>query len=357
MYYNHLKNGGQPQNSKTNAAASAQRFVDGLLNEGKKTYVVSTVCKKCELPTYYDEALYKRGQQFFFRHIFAMLFAKLNGLLAVLSIPTILNILVLTQKSSSDFTAYIRYISTIFHMVIWYKEDLNPGSKLWRSIQEVNKKHTAASKKGYAAGLCRISQADMAFTQFGFMGFQLARPGMVGLHNVSEEEWKAFIHVWRVVGYLMGIEERFNICRESVEETKEICNLLIDRSFFPQVDKKDRTYLKMSRHLVHGLWTMNPALRYKVMMNYLYDLLKPVDNNNNNNNQKLVEDKKMFDLNLIMRFRFWFLGFAVNLLLKYSIFRLIFNWLEHLALWLMEVCPFLAYYSFGKANTLVKIKL
>ncbi|XP_050518450.1 uncharacterized protein LOC114334048 [Diabrotica virgifera virgifera] len=357
MYYNHLKNGGQPQNSKTNAVASAQRFIDSLLNEGKRTYVESSVCKKCQLPTYYNEALYKRGQQFFFRHMFAMLFAKLNGLLAVLSIPTILNILVLTQKSSSDFTAYIRYLSTIFHMVIWYKEDLNPGSKLWGSIQEVNKKHTAASKKGSTYGLCRISQADMAFTQFGFMGFQVARPGMVGLHNVTEEEWKAFIHVWRVVGYLMGIEERFNICRESVEETKEICNLLIDRSFFPQVEKRDRTYLKMSRHLIHGLWTMNPILRYKVMMNYLYDLLKPVDDNNNQKILESKEHKKLFDMSLLLRFRFWIIGFVLTIVLKYSIFRIIFNWLEHLALWLMEVCPFLAYYSFGKANTIVKIKV
>lgn len=53
-----------------------------------------------------------------------------------------------------------------------------------------------------------INQKDMALTQFGFMGFALVRNKMVGIHEATEEEWKAFVHVWRVIGYILGIEDK-----------------------------------------------------------------------------------------------------------------------------------------------------
>lgn len=68
--------------------------------------------------------------------------------------------------------------------------------------------HNAASKQSNIKLKYRISQRDMALTQFGFMGFALVRSKMVGVHEATEEEWKAFIHIWRVVGYILGVEER-----------------------------------------------------------------------------------------------------------------------------------------------------
>jgi len=47
----------------------------------------------------------------------------------------------------------------------------------------------------------------MALTQFAFIGYVLTAPKSVGLRNTLEEE-KAFIHLWRVVGYMLGIPDR-----------------------------------------------------------------------------------------------------------------------------------------------------
>lgn len=80
--------------------------------------------------------------------------------------------------------------------------------RLWQSIKEVKNLHNSASNRGCKAGLHRISQKDMVLTQFGFMGFQLTREKIFGVYNATPEDWEAFIHIWRVVGQLLGIEDR-----------------------------------------------------------------------------------------------------------------------------------------------------
>lgn len=102
---------------------------------------------------------------------------------------------------------------------------------------------------------------------------------------------------------------------------------------------------------------MNPFLIHKVIMNYLYDLLqKPTNVNNNNNNTSLVK-LPYFKLNIIHTMCYYLLAIALYST-RYSIFRQIFNSLHHLTIWLMETCPFLAYYSFGNTpNTIVKLKI
>lgn len=71
-------------------------------------------------------------------------------------------------------------------------------------------RHNSASKRHCNSGNGRISQMDMAITQFGFMGFVLCRPKLIGIHEMTNEELEDFIHVWRVIGHIMGIEERFD---------------------------------------------------------------------------------------------------------------------------------------------------
>lgn len=53
-----------------------------------------------------------------------MLTSKLIGLVLVLSIPTILDVLILSKKSSEPYTAFRRYLDTLRHMIRWYKYDV-----------------------------------------------------------------------------------------------------------------------------------------------------------------------------------------------------------------------------------------
>ncbi|CAH1957859.1 unnamed protein product [Acanthoscelides obtectus] len=194
----------------------AKEFVDRLLSEGCEVpcdETSDTFKNQACLPTYYDRNLYKQGQQFFYKHIFGLFLSKLLGLIALLSLPLTLKILMLTNMSGTPLTAYRRYMATIFHMCIWYDEDFEneKSLRLWSSINKVRGMHNAASNKANTNYQYRINQMDMALTQFGFMGISLVRSEMMGVHNVSDLEWKGFIHLWRVVGYVLGIDERYCI--------------------------------------------------------------------------------------------------------------------------------------------------
>lgn len=57
------------------------------------------------------------------------------------------------------------------------------------------------------SGYGPITQCDMAVTQFGFMGFPLLVQEKLGLHG-SEEDLEGFIHFWRVIGHLLGINDQ-----------------------------------------------------------------------------------------------------------------------------------------------------
>ncbi|KAG5890638.1 hypothetical protein JTB14_034928 [Gonioctena quinquepunctata] len=332
-----------------NQDSRAQKFIDRLLTEGNKVSCDETnenLFVNDNLPLFYDEKLFRKGQDVFNKHIYAMFVGKLFGLLAILSIPSILNILIFTKMSGSDVSAYKRYMATIFHMMVWYQSDFQPGSKSWKSISEVRRMHNSASRKSCAANINRISQKDMALTQFGFIGFPLARAEKIGIYHMSEEEWEAFLHVWRVVGYLMGIENRFNICRGSVEETREICNLLIDNVFRIRIEEKNKNFLSMSRHLIRGMWAMNPVLDFKSFMTLLHDLVR----NNDSSNSEFLQ------LNWKERCNVYIINNTV-FLFKFDLYRVYQNFMMHLSLWLMKVFPFLAYYMFGRSNSHVRIKL
>lgn len=78
---------------------------------------------------YYIYVFISRAQQYYNNNLFAMFAGKLSGLIAVLAVPSILQILVHTKASSIPLTAYRRYLQTIFHTMSWYEEDLKVGSR------------------------------------------------------------------------------------------------------------------------------------------------------------------------------------------------------------------------------------
>jgi hypothetical protein len=69
-----------------------------------------------------------RGQKYFWDNLYGQTQALLYGLLAILSEPRDLKFLDSTGKSSDKVAARQRYMSTVGHIVIWYRFDLKPGT-------------------------------------------------------------------------------------------------------------------------------------------------------------------------------------------------------------------------------------
>jgi ER-bound oxygenase mpaB/B'/Rubber oxygenase, catalytic domain len=62
-----------------------------------------------------------------------------------------------------------------------------------------------------------IPQAAMAMTKFGFMGYALIRPHLLGITHDNDEDREAFVHLWAILGHMLGIKEAFNMCLHPLE--------------------------------------------------------------------------------------------------------------------------------------------
>ncbi|KYN22980.1 hypothetical protein ALC57_04763 [Trachymyrmex cornetzi] len=176
--------------------------------------------------------------------------------------------LIFTQKSHTPYLAFKRYLSSICRGRIWMTG--NPwikGTQAYNSIQTVRKIHRAARLKfceqdteefdraseiqnpwcpsrktilkdlsslvvendflHLAPTFTGLNQADMAMTQFAFMGTVLLYPHQFGIY-ASDEDMEAFCHTWKGIGYLLGMEDQYNFCRGSLKEIKQRSHDLVE---------------------------------------------------------------------------------------------------------------------------------
>lgn len=84
--------------------------------------ILRTICKKID--GFFLYIYIFRGQQYFYFNFYAMIISQLVGLVLVLTVLTILDVLVSTNKSSDSYTAFRRYTSTLRHILSWYKYDV-----------------------------------------------------------------------------------------------------------------------------------------------------------------------------------------------------------------------------------------
>lgn len=68
--------------------------------------------------------------------------------------------------------------------------------------------HCGATQMSNKAGLgLRVSQRDMALTQFGFVGIILLKRKELSIKGTEEDE-KGIVHFWRTIGYMLGIQDK-----------------------------------------------------------------------------------------------------------------------------------------------------
>ncbi|KYN22828.1 hypothetical protein ALC57_04610 [Trachymyrmex cornetzi] len=172
--------------------------------------------------------------------------------------------LIFSQQSHTPYLAFKRYLSTACYVRNWMTEDpWTVGTRAYNDIQTVRRMHRAirlklcehdteeidmATKIPNPLCLDRetiledltscpyptvengcihllikpkgLNQADMAATQFAFMGLILLYPQEFGVY-ASDEDMAAFCHTWRGIGYLLGMEDQYNFCRGSLKEIKQ----------------------------------------------------------------------------------------------------------------------------------------
>lgn len=205
-----------------------------------------------------------------------------------------------------------------------------------------------------------ISQCDMALTQFGFMGYIVLKPDKLGI-QLSNKDLEAFVHFWRVIGHLIGIQEKFNLCTGSYRTTRKRLERILEDVYQPYLEDTSTDFMIMSKALIEGLWCFNPMLDVDAII-YFTKWLSDCKNYVYYESDPRAADVDLDDTRKKFQSFNWFTRWLLYLqitvhtyLLNFQPFRWYFNsqvWVsQHIIYWF----PFLAFYKFGIKQSYVRI--
>lgn len=97
-----------------------------------------------------------------------------------------------------------------------------------------------------------INQRDMAITQNSFMGYVVAYYRAFGL-PYDPESMFALCHFWRVVGYMLGIEDRFNLCNGDLTTVTSRSEAIFRHILVPGMLNAPQDFDQMTEAYFNGL--------------------------------------------------------------------------------------------------------
>lgn len=153
-----------------------------------------------------------------------------------------------------------------------------------------------------------VSQYDMALTQWAFIGVAILHPEECGLHDVTDEDLDNLIFFWKVMGYLHGIEDRFNLCAEDIHVTRELFRYVWENVYKPvcvAAPHPAPTGYEMTKGIVVALRVFNPSVKWITFMKYWYKILEmPIEFKIESPRNRLRYKVLKFSLNTLMRISF-----------------------------------------------------
>jgi len=251
--------------------------------EGRKTF--SNLRTPDKPPPWLDKEAARRGREVYMRSLLQHSFGVMDALLMGLCIPNFYQPLVFSRQSLSTKLARKRYMDTGALVFSWYLGDAWEKESLpARMIRRVNAMHKSVAVKvrplglealaEEASGVLRevgaeddqldvqdlvllesvkelkeelevspsfyeyvndsvlFSEMDMTMVQGAFVGQFLLFQSHYGFGS-NEQELSDFLHLWRVHGYYLGISEENNAVQETVEDTKVLAEIFLDRILRP----------------------------------------------------------------------------------------------------------------------------
>lgn len=270
-----------------------------------------------EKPDWLDMNKFRRGQKFVQRNFAGTFMAQVISLFQLFTLDEGLKTLILSQTASTPYRAFKRFVSTAVRVNHWYLEDpWDQETQAYRDIQAVRNLHRAMRQRlcGYSyekfdrksripnihcpmlktlaedfGDSCpattnlhcpytmtrtkSVNQGEMSGTQFAFLGLMVLYPEKFGIHYASDEDLDAFCHMWRSLGYLLGIEDRYNFCSGSLQDVRKRCNDFVEHWLKPNLRNVTPEWEHMSICIHDALSFYVPMASYKVYLLYFCDIL------------------------------------------------------------------------------------
>ncbi|KAK6181643.1 hypothetical protein SNE40_009461 [Patella caerulea] len=230
-------------------------------------------------PENFDMTKFDRGRKFIQDHVICHVLAMFISLVCGMSVVNLLEPLIFTNNSDTPNKAYRRYISTFMHVTKWYYGNIwEENNKAQTSILTVRNMHNKVRKDMTAheakiknsesvdidslnherIASCpmamkdvRLSQYDMSLVQTGFLGIVVMYPRFVGI-DCTEAELDDFVYFWYGVGYMLGITDKNNICKEGFHITRDICKEIEQQILIPSLENPPSQFYPMAKAFIDG---------------------------------------------------------------------------------------------------------
>ncbi|CAG5080576.1 Oidioi.mRNA.OKI2018_I69.PAR.g9652.t1.cds [Oikopleura dioica] len=170
--------------------------------------------KTFEKPDYYDDKLFHEGREFYRKYKGACIFSMALSVVAGHVFENVTKVMVFTKRTETSRSAFWRYWKTAERVNSWLVDDVfDSSTKGHREILNTVRIHKAVAKKinkeeAAPKSHVWVSQSDMAHVLVGFAGPIVVAPRFFGIQD--ENELVAYLHTWRVLGHLLGIDDQYN---------------------------------------------------------------------------------------------------------------------------------------------------
>lgn len=282
-------------------------------------------------PAWLEVERLKRGQAFALKYLHGLNYSHSLALLLLFSSPDGLKPLIYTEKSHTPALARKRYLSTVVRVMSWLQTDVCDASSLgYENLRRVRAMHLSVSRRLNGNGdggaavvdrlhrrcdlrrkleqdgrqmLCPLSatlrrdrqlaangpsrplyerkeqrvylnQMEMACTQFGFYGLMLLYPHKFAAKPATKQELADFVHLWRYVGYMLGISDEYNLCAGDVDTVRRRSRQLVEYFVRPMLVNVNDEWEHMSRCALRGISDFTKMrLNLESTLLYLYWVL------------------------------------------------------------------------------------
>ena len=91
----------------------------------------------------------------------------------------------------------------------------------------------------------------LSLVHIAFFASVVVFPERFGAGQCSDDSFECFIHMWRVIGYYLGVEDRFNAVRSTLSETRKLLLEIGDELILNTVGNPNE-YHTFIHHSSHG---------------------------------------------------------------------------------------------------------
>jgi len=252
----------------------------------------------------------------------------------------VLDVMIFTKRTETARDAFWRYHSTAQRMNSWLATDIfDPSTEGHRQIKNTNRIHRAVAMKisksePQPENHRWVSQSDLAHVLIGFAGPIVVAPSYFGVTDI--EGLTAYIHTWRVLGNVLGIDDKFNPFEGSLKKVQSTIGEVTVKTLFPGLENPPDGFWHHTDMICDWAGSRDALITYSLFCyeKACHDCGATYDEKKFKNMRQRFQLTKFYDY-----FQFTVCLIVFHYLYQYDAVKLFYNWFafNRIVVWMVMI--------------------